>query len=61
MEGKKMLVLLNFSAKNAKTDLNVSLVDSKPLLSNYPDGLSKENGPHEFSLRPYEALVFQLQ
>jgi oligo-1,6-glucosidase len=61
MEGKKMLVLLNFSAKNAKADLNVSLVDSKPLLSNYLDGLSKENGLHEFSLRPYEALVFQLQ
>jgi oligo-1,6-glucosidase len=58
---KKMLVLLNFSATNAKTDLNISLADSKPLLSNYPDGLSKVSDSHEFLLRPYEALVFQLK
>lgn len=61
MEGKKMLMLLNFSTQKARAHLNVSLADAKPLLSNYPDSQPKSNDQHEFTLRPYEAVIYQLQ
>ena len=60
-EGKKMLILLNFSAKNAKADVNVSMAGAKLLLSNYVEGQSELPGESGYALRPYEAVIFQLQ
>jgi oligo-1,6-glucosidase len=60
-EGRKMLVLLNFSSKNAKADLNVSLAGAKAIFSNYPEDQSIPDGQNGFNLKPYEAVIFQLQ
>ncbi|HEY4966061.1 MAG TPA: alpha-glucosidase, partial [Puia sp.] len=61
MEGKKILVLLNFSAKNTRAGVKVSLADPKPLLSNYSENPTEVSGHSGFALRPYEATIFQLQ
>jgi oligo-1,6-glucosidase len=54
LNGKKLLVLLNFSSKNAvaKTGLNIS--KAKVLIDNY--GKVSKNG----ELRPYEAVIYEL-
>lgn len=53
-EGKKVLVLLNFSAKKAKANTGFNIKKAKVLIDNYgsvaKDGL----------LRPYEAVIYQL-
>ncbi len=55
LDGKKMLVLLNFKNKIATSTSGVDISNSKILLSNYnthlPDG----------KLQPYEAIIYQLQ
>jgi oligo-1,6-glucosidase len=57
--GKKFLILLNFTDKESSA--NVNLAVSKVILSNYKDILV-ENGVHaDIKLRPYEALICQLQ
>ncbi len=54
LDGKKVLVLLNFSAKNAKANTGFNIKNAKVLIDNYgsvaKDGL----------LRPYEAVIYQL-
>jgi len=60
-EGKKMLILLNFSATDAKAEVNLPMGSAKLLLSNYPGETSLKGNPSAFTLRPYEAVIFQLQ
>ena len=55
-DGKKLLVVLNFSATNAQANLKMNLSRSKILLSNYND--TKTN---VLALRPYEAVVFEIE
>jgi oligo-1,6-glucosidase len=53
--GKKMLVLLNFKSYPASAKTGIDLSHAKPLLGNYPDPSKDGN------LRPYEAVVYELQ
>lgn len=54
LNGKKILVLLNFSAHNATANTGIDLKKAKLLITNY----SKANLGEE--LRPYEAVIYQL-
>jgi oligo-1,6-glucosidase len=59
LNGKKLLILLNFSAKNATANVDVDMNNTKGLLSNYKDKvIYKIKGG--VSLRPYEALVCEM-
>ena len=51
---KKMLVLLNFKAVEASANTGIDLTNAKVLLSNYQNASASQN------LKPYEALVLQL-
>jgi oligo-1,6-glucosidase len=54
LDGKKLLVLLNFSDANATADTGIDVSKAKILINNYnsksPDG----------QLRPYEAIIYEL-
>ena len=52
LNGKKMLVLLNFSKQKAKANLNIDLTNAKVLINNYPKT--------ESQLLPYQAIVYQI-
>ena len=54
LKGKKILVMLNFKAKAAKTNLGLDLSKAKVLISNYPTPSA------DGSLKPCEAVVYQL-
>jgi oligo-1,6-glucosidase len=55
LDGKKFLVLLNFSSRQATTNLGMDISSSKVLLANYPKP-SKRG-----CLAPYESIVYQLK
>ena len=55
LEGKKMLVMLNFSADNAPVNTGIDLNNSKIISSNYPEISSNKS-----VLRPYEALIIEV-
>ncbi|WP_304200449.1 alpha-glucosidase [Flavobacterium alvei] len=55
LEGKKMLVMLNFSSDVATVAKGIDLNNSKIISSNYPETSSKIN-----KLRPYEALIIEI-
>lgn len=57
LEGKKMLILLNFSQKNASTVTDKKL--GKLLINNYPT-VQKVSG-NKIVLRPYEARVYEVK
>ncbi len=59
-DGKKILVLLNFSAGNSITDTGISLAGATLLLSNYNNQPVKQTGNTSVELKPYEAAVYQL-
>jgi oligo-1,6-glucosidase len=54
LNGKKMLIVLNFKNTTAKTATGIDISKAKNLISNYPataaDGM----------LRPYEAIIYEL-
>ncbi|MBA0883899.1 glycoside hydrolase family 13 protein [Flavobacterium undicola] len=54
LEGKKVLVLLNFSTKNAKANTGLNIKKAKVLIDNY-GSVAKDR-----VLRPYEAVIYQL-
>jgi oligo-1,6-glucosidase len=54
LDGKRVLILLNFSTQNALAKTGLDLSKAKVLLSNY--GATKATT----SLRPYEAMVIEL-
>lgn len=57
MDGKKLLIVLNFSKNNASTKLDLKL--GKELLNNYPTSILSKTDKIE--LRPYEAKVFEVK
>jgi oligo-1,6-glucosidase len=54
LDGKKVLVLLNFSAKNVSANTGINLSKAKVLINNY--ATPSKTG----ELRPYEAIIYQL-
>jgi len=54
MDNKKILVLLNFTNKPARSNTAINLHAAKLLLSNYPGAM------HTSTLRPYEAAIYEL-
>lgn len=56
-KGKKMLVVLNFTAKNANAKIGVQ--KGKTLISNYAN--SPTLGKSTIELRPYQAVVYELK
>lgn len=52
--GRRLLVLLNFSAADAEARTGLVLDGARPLIGNYPDPTTGER------LRPYEAVVTEL-
>jgi len=59
LNGKKVLVLLNFTTHNARAKLKINMSEAKVLIDNYPSVPGAE-AIKTFSLRPYEAAVFEL-
>jgi oligo-1,6-glucosidase len=57
LEGKKMMVLLNFSIENAGVNTGMDISNSKIISSNYGD----INGVNKNVLRPYEALIIEIK
>lgn len=57
--GVKLLVVLNFSDKAATTATGLDLGKAKVLINNYTDAPAAPQGSN-LSLRPYEAIVYQL-
>lgn len=53
-EGKKLLVLLNFTAKPATANTGIDLSKAKVLINNYAEPAEDTH------LRPYEAVIYQL-
>jgi oligo-1,6-glucosidase len=54
LNGKKLLVLLNFTNKPASANTGIDVRKAKVLIDNY--GSNSSNG----SLQPYEAVIFEL-
>ena len=54
LNGKKVLVLLNFSEKNTKVKIPLNIKNATILISNYSDSTNNN------SLRPFEAVIYQL-
>jgi len=54
LNGKKLLVLLNFKGKNSAASTGVDIKSAKVLISNY--AMASADG----SLRPYEAVIYEL-
>ena len=54
LNGKKLLIMLNFSAKNGTPNTGIDISNAKLLINNYP----APGGTNE--LRPYEALIYEL-
>jgi oligo-1,6-glucosidase len=55
LDGKKLLILLNFKGKTVQVNTGVNVSESKLLVNNY--GQAATVG----SLRPYEAVVYELK
>jgi oligo-1,6-glucosidase len=57
LNGKKMLILLNFSEKTASFNINIPLDKATVVLDNYSNTKKIKNN----SLRPYEAVIIELK
>ncbi|MFV5694610.1 glycoside hydrolase family 13 protein [Flavobacterium sp. LB3P122] len=57
LNGKKLLVLLNFTDKNSPYKIGIPVAKSKIILDNYPNTKQLNNS----MLRPYEAIVLELK
>jgi oligo-1,6-glucosidase len=53
LDGKKMLVLLNFRNKTASAKTDIDMSRARLVIGNYPDT------PKAAELRPYEAAVYE--
>jgi oligo-1,6-glucosidase len=60
-EGKKMLIVLNFSKEYAETNLGLSFKKAKSVLNNYNDKVCIKDSQNTVSLKPYQAIVFELK
>ena len=54
LDGKKLLIVLNFTSKNAAANTGIDISKAKILLRNYPDTATGKK------LRPYEAVIYEL-
>jgi oligo-1,6-glucosidase len=54
LNGKKLLVLLNFTNKPASANTGIDVSKAKVLIDNYAD--ASMNG----QLKPYESVVYEL-
>ncbi len=59
LDGKKLLVLLNFTTKPAQAMIPLDMTQAKPLTTNYKDMPVKNITQSQVTLRPYEALIYQ--
>jgi oligo-1,6-glucosidase len=59
--GKKLLVLLNFSAMETRANVGMDMKGAEVLVCNYQDVHKREGGKAGVGLRPYEAVVYQVQ
>jgi oligo-1,6-glucosidase len=57
LEGKKILVMLNFTDKNAAVKTGYNSTKTKMLIDNYSVKSSLKN---KFELRPFEAVIYEL-
>ncbi|MFV5700553.1 glycoside hydrolase family 13 protein [Flavobacterium sp. XS2P12] len=57
LDGKKLLVLLNFTDKNSTYNIGISTAKSKIILDNYTGIKKLENN----ILRPYEAIIIEFK
>ncbi|MGC4102180.1 glycoside hydrolase family 13 protein [Ferruginibacter sp.] len=55
LEGKKLLILLNFSSKPATVNTGIDISKAKSLLNNYSTATDAKQ------LRPYEAVIYELK
>ena len=55
MDGKKLLILLNFRNKPGAANTGIDMAKAKMLIDNYPE--PSNNG----QLKPYEAAVYELE
>jgi oligo-1,6-glucosidase len=55
LNGKKLLIALNFTKDNTSFSTNIDLQKAKVLLGNYT------NSSTDGTLRPYEAVVYELK
>ncbi|MBE7170639.1 MAG: alpha-glucosidase [Williamsia sp.] len=60
MEGKKWLIALNFSAHTAEAQVGLNTTNARLMLSNYTAASGPARKASALTLRPYEAVVFQL-
>lgn len=54
LNGRKVLVLLNFKNKNSMVNTGIDVKQAKPLINNYSTAST------DGSLRPYEAIIYEL-
>ena len=54
LNGKKLLVLLNFTNKNAATNTGINIANTTLLIGNY------EHPSKDGTLKPYEAAIYQV-
>jgi len=59
-QGQKMLILLNFSSSIAQAKIPVITPGLKLLLSNYKEAPVIKKGTTIITLRPYQALIYEL-
>lgn len=59
LDGKKMLIALNFSGDNAIYEPGFSLINSKIISSNYNNNFVADKN-NTFILRPYEAIIIEI-
>jgi len=59
-EGKKMLIVLNFSSADATTDIGINISNAKMVLNNYKSAPVNNVNKTSIRLRPYEAIVYEL-
>lgn len=55
LNGRKLLILLNFSAREATAETDLNFENATVLMGNYPTATVTEN------LKPYEALILELK
>ena len=57
LDGKKLLILLNFTEKEAPYSIDLSTTNAKIILNNYPNTNSIQSN----TLRPYESVIMELK
>lgn len=57
---KKILILLNFSYKNAVVNIEINTSKAKVIMDNYSITSLKSKVKSQFILCPYEALIYEL-